>query len=175
MSGEARPEQSGRGGRATFPVLAWLPTYRRDWLRGDLIAGVTSWAVVVPQAVAYAQIAGLPPQAALYALPAAMVGYALVGTSRQLIVGPTSSTAIVSASSVAPLAGGDMASFAALSAALVVAGLTVVTGLVLTPVFRLLPQAALAAIVINAVLGFLRFDELRRFARLRRDSFFGAF
>ena len=76
------------------------------------------WSVVTPQAVAYAQIAGLPPEAGLMAAPGAMLAYALLGTSRQLVVSATTATAAVSAASVGPLAHGDMASFAALSAAL---------------------------------------------------------
>ena len=92
--------------------------YRREWLRPDVIAGLIVWSVVVPQAVAYAQIAGLPPAAGLIAAPGALVGYALLGTSRTLVVGATTSTAALSASAVGPLAGGDTAQFAALSAAL---------------------------------------------------------
>jgi high affinity sulfate transporter 1 len=78
--------------------------------------------VVVPQAVAYAQIAGLPPEAGLVAAPGAMLGYALLGTSRTLVVSATSATAAVSASTVGPLANGDAARFAALSAALALVG-----------------------------------------------------
>ena len=76
------------------------------------------WSVVTPQAVAYAQIAGLGPEAGLMAAPVAMVAYALIGTSRQLVVSATTATSAVSAATVGPLAGGDMAKFAALSAAL---------------------------------------------------------
>ena len=65
------------------------------------------WSVVVPQAVAYTQIAGLPPQAGLMAAPGALVGYALLGTSRTLVVGATTATAALSASAVGPLANGD--------------------------------------------------------------------
>jgi SulP family sulfate permease len=97
---------------------AWLTGYRREWLRPDVIAGLIVWSVVVPQAVAYAQIAGLPPAAGLIAAPGALVGYAVLGTSRTLVVGATTSTAALSASAVGPLAGGDTAQFAALSAAL---------------------------------------------------------
>jgi high affinity sulfate transporter 1 len=97
---------------------AWLRGYERPWLRADLIAGVVIWSVVTPQAVAYAQIAGLPPQAGLMAAPGALLAYALLGTSRQLVVSATTATAAVSAASVGPLAHGDTASFAALSAAL---------------------------------------------------------
>ena len=81
--------------------------------------------MVTPQAVAYAQIAGLPPAAGLMAAPGAMLAYALMGTSRQLVVGATTATAAVSAAAVGTLADGDAAQFAALSAAL-----ALVTGVV---------------------------------------------
>lgn len=82
------------------------------------MAGATSWALVVPQAVAYGQIAGLAPPAGLAAAFAGPLGYALLGTSRQLMVSPTSSTAAVSAALVGSMAGGDAGRFVALSAAL---------------------------------------------------------
>jgi SulP family sulfate permease len=97
---------------------AWLRGYQRGWLRPDVIAGVVVWSVVTPQAVAYAQIAGLPPETGLMAAPGALLAYALLGTSRQLIVSATTATAAVSAAAVGPLAHGDAARFAALSAAL---------------------------------------------------------
>jgi len=98
----------------------WLRGYRRAWLRPDVIAGVVVWSVVVTQAVAYAQIAGLPPQAGLMAAPGALVGYALLGTSRTLVVGATTATAALSASAVGPPANGDAERFVQLSAALAV-------------------------------------------------------
>jgi SulP family sulfate permease len=85
--------------------------------------------VVTPQAVAYAQIAGLPPESGLMAAPVAMLGFGLLGTSRQLIVSATTATSAVSAATVGPLAGGDVARFAALSAALaLVVGVVLVLG-----------------------------------------------
>jgi SulP family sulfate permease len=101
-------------------VPAWLRSYERPWLRPDLIAGVVIWSVVTPQAVAYAQIAGLPPQAGLMAAPGALLAYALLGTSRQLVVGATTATAAVSAAAVGGLADGNATRFAALSAALAI-------------------------------------------------------
>lgn len=84
-----------------IPILAWLPRYDRTWLRPDVIAGLTLWGLVVPEAMAYAGIAGLPPQAGLYTLLAALLVYALLGTSRHLVVQATSATAALLASSVA--------------------------------------------------------------------------
>lgn len=84
-----------------IPILAWLPHYDRAWLTVDVIAGVTLWGLVVPEAMAYAGIAGLPPQAGLYTLVASLLVYALLGTSRHLVVQATSATAALLASSVA--------------------------------------------------------------------------
>lgn len=92
--------------------------YRRAWLVPDVVAGLIVWGVVTPQAVAYAQIAGLPPSAGLAAAPGALIAYALLGTSRTLVVSATTATSALSASAVGPLAGGDMARFAVLSAGL---------------------------------------------------------
>nr|WP_262401569.1 SulP family inorganic anion transporter [Actinomadura sp. CNU-125] len=77
-------------------VASWPRGYRRSWLRGDVVAGLTVWAVLVPEALAYATIAGVDPVVGLYAAPAALVLYALFGSSRHLIVGPMSATAALS-------------------------------------------------------------------------------
>ncbi|MEV7414519.1 sulfate permease [Streptomyces sp. NPDC089919] len=94
--------------------------YRTRWLRGDVLAGITVAAYLVPQVMAYAGVAGLPPVAGLWAALPAMVLYALCGSSRLLSVGPESTTALMTAVAVGPLAGGDPARYAALSAALAV-------------------------------------------------------
>ena len=101
-----------------IPAIGWLSNYRGEWLRPDLLAALTVWALVVPQGIAYAQIAGLPPQAGLFATIAGLVGYALLGTSRQLMVSPTSSTAAISGALVATVAVGDATRIPALAAAL---------------------------------------------------------
>jgi high affinity sulfate transporter 1 len=101
-------------------VPDWLSGYRRAWLAPDVLAGVIVWSVVVPQACAYAQIAGLPPSAGLAAAPGALLAYALLGTSRSLVVSATTATSALSAAAVGPLADGDATRFAALSAALAV-------------------------------------------------------
>jgi SulP family sulfate permease len=84
-----------------LPIFGWLPGYDRAWLSFDIIAGLTLWGLVVPEAMAYAGIAGLPPQAGLYTLVASLLIYALLGTARHLSVGPTSATSALLASSVA--------------------------------------------------------------------------
>jgi SulP family sulfate permease len=104
--------------RMTSVIPGWLTGYHRAWLGPDVIAGLIIWSVVVPQAVAYAQIAGLPPEAGLVAAPGAMIAYAILGTSRRLVVSATTATAAVSAAAVGPLADGDVGRFAALSATL---------------------------------------------------------
>src|SRR5512137_2290947 len=83
-----------------LPILQWLPRYDRSWLNADILAGLTLWGLVVPEAMAYAGVAGLPPQAGLYTLLAALLVYALLGTSRHLVVQATSATAALLASSV---------------------------------------------------------------------------
>jgi high affinity sulfate transporter 1 len=87
--------------RRYVPILSWLPRYDRSWLRFDVIAGLTLWGLVVPEGMAYAGIAGMPPQAGLYTLVVSLLVYALFGTSRHLSVGGTSATAALLASSVA--------------------------------------------------------------------------
>lgn len=81
----------------TFRCLSWLPRYRAKALRSDAIGALTAWAIVVPESVAYAQIAGVPPQNAFYAAPVALLAYATVSSSRTLVVGATSAAAILSA------------------------------------------------------------------------------
>jgi high affinity sulfate transporter 1 len=98
----------------------WVDGYRRAWLVPDVLAGVIVWSVVVPQAAAYAQIAGLPPSAGLAAAPGALLAYAWLGTSRTLVVSATTATSALSAAAVGPIADGDAATFAALSAALAI-------------------------------------------------------
>jgi SulP family sulfate permease len=80
-----------------LPFFASLFPYRRSWLRGDLVAGLTVWAVLVPEALAYASIAGVSPVVGLYAAPGALILYAAFGSSRHLVVGPMSATAALSA------------------------------------------------------------------------------
>ena len=95
-----------------------LRAYERRWLAGDVAAGVTVAAYLIPQVMAYAVVAGLPPVTGLWAAVPALVLYAVLGSSRQLSVGPESSTALLSASIVAPLALGDPARHAVLSVTL---------------------------------------------------------
>jgi SulP family sulfate permease len=90
--------------RRVLPILGWLPHYDRRWLAADAVAGLSVWALLVPQSLAYATIAGVPVQYGLYSAFAALVLYALFGTSRQLAQGPSAAVCAVSAAVVAPLA-----------------------------------------------------------------------
>jgi sulfate permease, SulP family len=100
------------------PGLALLRAYRRSWLWPDLVAGLTVGAMLIPQSMGYAELAGMAPQYGFYAVIAALVVYALVGTSRHLGVGPEPGTAILAATGVASIAGNDPDRYIALMAAL---------------------------------------------------------
>src|SRR6201994_5000950 len=102
-----------------------LHGYRRTWLRGDLIAGLTVWAVLVPEALAYATIAGVSPVVGLYAAPGALLLYAAFGSSRHQVTGPMSATAALSAATVATYATAGSSQFGTMTAAL-----AITTGLV---------------------------------------------
>jgi high affinity sulfate transporter 1 len=98
-----------------LPGLANLLHYRREWFHADLQAGLSVAAIQIPIAIAYAQIVGLPPQYGLYACVLPMMVYALIGSSRQLMVGPDAATCAMIAGAVAPLALGDPQRIAELS------------------------------------------------------------
>ena len=85
----------------------WLPRYRGAWLPADAVAGVTLAAYAIPVSLAYAGLAGLPPQVGLYGYLLGGVGYALFGSSRQLAIGPTSAISLMIAGTVGAMAGGD--------------------------------------------------------------------
>jgi high affinity sulfate transporter 1 len=101
-----------------MPGLVSAQSYQRPWLRGDLVAGVTVAAYAVPQLMAYAELAGLPAVVGLYAIMVPLVVYAVLGSSRQLSIGPESTAALLTAAAIAPLAAGDPARYAALAALL---------------------------------------------------------
>ena len=108
-------------------IATWLKEYRKDWIRFDVIAGLTAAAVVVPKAMAYATIAGLPVQVGLYTALVPMVIYALLGTSRVLSVSTTTTIAILTGAEIRSLApDGDAAALLA-----IVATLTVLVGVFL--------------------------------------------
>jgi high affinity sulfate transporter 1 len=97
-------------------VATWLPRYRRAWLSADLVAGTTLAAFVVPESLAYAELAGLPPASGLYCYLFAGLVYALLGTSRTLAIGPTSALSLAVAVTLGTLAAGDPARHVSLAA-----------------------------------------------------------
>ena len=88
-------------------VLAWASDYDPAHVRTDLVAGATVWAVLVPSALAYAAIVGVDPIVGLYTVPLALVGYALLGGSRLLVVGPDAAVSVLAAATIAPVVTGD--------------------------------------------------------------------
>ena len=103
-----------------FPVFRWLPTYRREWLLPDALAGLAVWAVMVPESMAYAGIVGVPPIMGLYTIVPPLIAYALLGTSRLLVVGPDTATGLISALTVGGIAVQGTAEFNALTSTLAI-------------------------------------------------------
>jgi high affinity sulfate transporter 1 len=137
MTEEARParnlafEAPIRGWRAAFPPAQWVPTYRPQWLAKDAIAGVTLAAYGIPVSLAYASLAGLPPQYGIYCYLVGGLFYSLFGSSRQLAIGPTSAISMLVGVTVAGMAQGDLGRWADIAAltALVIAGMCVLAWL----------------------------------------------
>jgi SulP family sulfate permease len=98
-----------------FPPIAWLRAYQPSWLGGDLVAGITLAAYAVPVALAYATLAGMPPQVGIYGYMLGGLGYALLGSSRHLAVGPTSAISLMISASVGVMAAGDPARYVAIA------------------------------------------------------------
>jgi len=105
-----------------LPVLQWAAQYRAGWLPGDLVAGVTLAAYAIPVSLAYAGLAGLPPQVGVYGYLLGGLGYALLGSSRQLAIGPTSAISLMIAGTVGAMAEGDAQRYAQIAS---LAGFTV--------------------------------------------------
>jgi len=120
-----------RGWRAFFPPAQWLREYRLPWLRYDVVGGVTLAAYAIPVSLAYATLAGLPPQYGIYCYLVAGPAYALFGSSRQLAIGPTSAISLLVGSTLVGMAEGDPQRWAAIAAltALVFAGMSVLAWL----------------------------------------------
>ena len=95
-----------------FPPARWLAEYRVAWLPGDIVAGVTLAAYAIPVSLAYASLAGLPPQVGIYGYLLGGLGYALLGSSRQLAIGPTSAISLMIAGTVGTMAEGDAQRYA---------------------------------------------------------------
>ena len=121
-----KPAHLGEQPREWLPVRRWAPTYQRRWLKGDLIAGSVVAALAIPQSLGYASIAGLPVQVGLYSLPTVLIVYALLGTSRKLIVGPVSTVALLTGTLIAGFQPETQTEAVALAA-----GMAITAGLIL--------------------------------------------
>ena len=97
------------------PLIGWITTYQRAWLRDDLVSGVVVGAIMVPVAMAYAQMAGVPPQQGLYSAIIGMAVYAVFATSRHLKITTSSTMSIMSIAVVGPLVAAGFGSYVALS------------------------------------------------------------
>jgi sulfate permease, SulP family len=120
------PAGRARATLVATPGVRMIRTYDRSWLPTDALAALTVWALLVPQALAYAQLGGFDPVVGLYASIGALAGYALLGGVREMNVGPEATIALLTASVIAPLAGGDPARYLALGA-----GVALVAGILL--------------------------------------------
>jgi len=118
------PMENNAGIRGILPILQWLPNYDRAWLKTDLIAGLSVWALMVPTSLGYAAISGVPVQYGLYAAAVGLIAFALFTTSRQVTQGPSSSTAAVLGAAVLAVTSAGSDEAVAIAAAIVL-----VTGL----------------------------------------------
>src|SRR5580765_8462717 len=129
-----------------FPPARWLAGYRAPWLRGDIVAGVTLAAYAIPVSLAYAGLAGLPPQVGVYGYLLGGLGYALLGSSRQLAIGPTSAISLMIAGTVGAMAEGDAQRYAQ------IASLTAFTVAALCLFSWLLRLSALVKLISDSIL-----------------------
>jgi SulP family sulfate permease len=144
-----------------LPILGWLPRYDRRWLAADALAGLSVWALLVPQSLAYATLAGVPVQFGLYTAFAGLLAYPLFGTSRHLVEGPSAAVCAVCAAVIAPLAGAaamgsaKAAPFAA-ALALLTGGVYVALGLLrMGWVSTFLSKAVMAGFVLGFSIGII--------------------
>jgi high affinity sulfate transporter 1 len=138
-----------------FPICDWLPRYERAWLRSDLTAGITLAAYAIPVSMAYASLAGLPPQMGLYCYLVGGLGYALFGTSRHLAIGPTSAISLLLGVSLAELASHDPSRQVHLAAgtALFVAGVAALAWLLrLSVLVNFISESILTGFKVGAAL-----------------------
>ena len=129
-----------------FPPARWLAEYRAAWLPGDVVAGVTLAAYAIPVSLAYAGLAGLPPQVGVYGYLLGGLGYALLGSSRQLAIGPTSAISLMIAGTVGAMADGDAQRYAQ------IASLTAFTVAALCLLAWLLRLSALVKLISDSIL-----------------------
>jgi len=151
MTDSINPHPPGKW--SWLPPVRWLGTYQAAWLPADVIAGVTLAAYAIPVSLAYASLAGLPPQVGIYGYLLGGLGYALLGSSRQLAVGPTSAISLMVAASVVQMAEGDAQRYVQIAslAAFTVAGLCLLAWLLrLSVLVRLISDSILVGFKIGA-------------------------
>jgi SulP family sulfate permease len=129
-----------------FPPARWLAEYRAAWLPADIVAGITLAAYAIPVSLAYAGLAGLPPQVGVYGYLLGGLGYALLGSSRQLAIGPTSAISLMIAATVGAMADGDAQRYAQ------IASLTAFTVAALCVFAWLLRLSALVKLISDSIL-----------------------
>jgi high affinity sulfate transporter 1 len=138
--------RNGWGWLSRLPPVRWLAEYRSAWLPGDAIAGVTLAAYAIPVSLAYATLAGLPPQVGIYGYLLGGLGYALLGSSRQLAIGPTSAISLMIAGTVGAMADGDAQRYAQIAS---LAGFTVAALCLIAWALRL---SALVKLISDSIL-----------------------
>jgi high affinity sulfate transporter 1 len=150
-----------------FPPARWLGEYRANWLPGDIVAGVTLAAYAIPVSLAYAVLAGLPPQVGVYGCLLGGLGYALLGSSRQLAIGPTSAISLMIPATVGAMAEGDPQRYEQIAslAAFTVAGLCLLAWL-----FRL---SALVKLISDSILVGFKIGAGLTIAMTQLPSLFG--
>ena len=140
------PTSSRTGATWRWLPARWLAEYRAAWVPGDIIAGVTLAAYAIPVSLAYAGLAGLPPQVGIYGYLLGGLGYALLGSSRQLAIGPTSAISLMIGGTVGDMAGGDLQHYAQIAS---LAGFTVA---ILCVIAWLLRLSVLVKLISDSVL-----------------------
>src|SRR6186997_532105 len=151
MTDSINPHPPGKW--SWLPPVRWLGTYQAAWLSSDVAAGVTLAAYAIPVSLAYASLAGLPPQVGIYGYLLGGLGYALFGSSRQLAIGPTSAISLMVAASVSAMAEGDAQRYVQIAslAAFMVAGLCLLAWLLrLSVLVRLISDSILVGFKIGA-------------------------
>src|SRR5436305_3272110 len=150
-----------------LPPVRWLGSYQRAWLPGDIVAGVTLAAYAIPVSLAYAALAGLPPQVGIYGYLLGGLGYALLGSSRQLAIGPTSAISLMIAASVSAMAEGDAQRYAQIAS---LAAFTVAALCLLAWLFRL---SVLVTLISDSILVGFKIGAGLTIAMTQLPSLFG--
>jgi sulfate permease, SulP family len=174
--GDATPPKQSSILQRLIPGLVLFRGYRREWLAGDLLAGLSGCVVMIPSVIAYAGLMGLPPQIGLYAALVPLLAYPLFGSSPQMIVGPDIAISLLTVSAVAPLAQGNAAHAVTLSAALaLISGVLLLLGAraKLGAVANFLSKPVLVGYMTGAALILIgsQLDKLFRI-KLERSDFF---